>query len=513
MGKRFTALAFIVFFTTVAAQGGQTRADILDSYVKGILPYKALLTAFLKEMPKGADLHNHCEGAVYAETMIAYALTREPPLYFDLDSGAFADPGIIPENHIAPEEIRGNFIALSAVLDSFSVRHAKLRGVSGHDHFFSTFGRFVSAMPPTEMIATETFTRIAAQNIRHVETMIPVSPTVPVVSEAEDGEKREEEVSREGDLPVDWRLVYSDPAERSKAFAEAARREIETYEDARKRRLSELSLDEDHISAGYILYLNRLVDLETFEEYLNDFIAAWNADIPGLVGFTMVAPEDAWASRNNFREQFKLLDRYLRDDANWRGGIRPKFNWHAGELTLELNPYECLRDRIGETIWMGHADRIGHGTSVAWEDNCYELLLDMRNRGICIEICPSSNETILGVTGDDHPFYLYRSAGVAMTIATDDEGVNRSNLTNEYVKAAQSFNLGYNDLKELSRNSLEYSFLPGESLFIDHDYARCKNPLPKDSKKAEMQAKLESDFAAFERFMTDRVLKDILIGG
>lgn len=511
MGKRFAALAFVVLCITASLQGGENRADVLNNYVKSILPYKALLTAFLKEMPKGADLHNHSEGSVYAESIITHALSQDPPLYYDLDRGAFAAPGVIPENSLAPEDIGSKFLALGTILDSFSVRHRKLRGVSGRNHFFSTFGHFISAMPPADAIATEIFTRTAAQNIRHIETMIPVSPTVNKEDMDEEGEEREA-VERDDDLPADWRLSYSDPAERSKAFADAARREIETYENARKRRLIELNLDENHISAGYILYLNRLVDLETFEDYLTDFIAAWNADIPGLVGFTIVAPEDAWNSRSNFREQFKLLDRYIRDDANWRGGIRPKFNWHAGELTLELNPYECLRDRIGETIWMGHANRIGHGTSVAWEDNCYELLLDMRNKGICVEICPSSNETILGVAGNDHPFHLYRQAGVAMTIATDDEGVSRSNLTNEYVKAAQSFGLGYHDLKELSRNSLEYSFLPGESLFIDHDYNRCKNPLPKDSKKAEMQTKLEGDFAAFERFMTDRVLKDILVG-
>ncbi len=510
MGKKITALVFVFFFTVAIMHGGESRADSIDNYVKSILPYKAQLTAFLKEMPKGADLHNHAEGAVYPESMIAHAITHEPPQYFDLDSGTFAAPGVIPENSISPTDIRDNFVALSAVLDSFSVRHGKLRGVSGHDHFFSTFGRFISATPPSEDIATELFTRMAAQNIRHIETMIAVSPTIPVENPEQDGEE-EKELERDGELPADWRLVYADPAERSKAFAEGARREIETYENARKKRLRELNLDENHISAGYILYLNRLVDLETFEEQLNDFIAAWNADIPGLVGFSLVAPEDSWSSRINFREQFKLLDRYIRDDANWPSGIRPKFNWHAGELTLELNPYESLRDRIGETIWMGHANRIGHGTSVAWEDNCYELLLDMRTKGICVEICPSSNEVILGVSGNDHPFHLYRAAGVPMTIATDDEGVARSNLTNEYVKAAQFFGLGYHDLKELSRNSLEYSFLPGESLFIDHDYTKCKNPLPKDSKKAEMQAKLESDFAAFERFMTDRVLKDILV--
>ena len=53
-----------------------------------------------------------------------------------------------------------------------------------------------------------------------------------------------------------------------------------------------------------------------------------------------------------------------------------------------------------------------------------------------VEINLSSNEGILGVEGDAHPFPVYRSAHVPVALSTDDEGVSRIDLTHEYVRAA-----------------------------------------------------------------------------
>ncbi len=49
-----------------------------------------------------------------------------------------------------------------------------------------------------------------------------------------------------------------------------------------------------------------------------------------------------------------------------------------------------------------------------------------------------------------------------VTLSADDEGVFRIDLTHEYVRAAMEQKLGYRDLKELARNGLEYSFVPGQ---------------------------------------------------
>jgi len=76
-----------------------------------------------------------------------------------------------------------------------------------------------------------------------------------------------------------------------------------------------------------------------------------------------------------------------------------------------------------------------------------------------VEINLTSNDLILGVRGKDHPFPVYLTAGVPVVLSTDDAGVSRIDLTNEYFRAARDYGLGYAQLKAIARNSLSYSFL------------------------------------------------------
>jgi adenosine deaminase len=84
-------------------------------------------------------------------------------------------------------------------------------------------------------------------------------------------------------------------------------------------------------------------------------------------------------------------------------------------------------------------------------------------------------------------------------------------MTNEYVRAMREQGLGYRDLKEISRAGLEYSFLPGASLWQGRhmgvpvaacaggfDMVSCRD-LAKSSEKAGLQLALEGQFATFER--------------
>jgi hypothetical protein len=140
-----------------------------------------------------------------------------------------------------------------------------------------------------------------------------------------------------------------------------------------------------------------------------------------------------------------------------------------------------------------------------WEDDVYGLLKKMHEDRIAVELCLTSNLGILNVRPEQHPFKLYWKAGVPLIINTDDEGVSRGNLTMEYVRAAQWFDLKYGHLKWLAYNSLEYSFLEGESLFEDGDFNRPKTVVPINSKKAEAQKYLISAFVDFEKQMLDNI--------
>ena len=65
----------------------------------------------------------------------------------------------------------------------------------------------------------------------------------------------------------------------------------------------------------------------------------------------------------------------------------------------------------------------------------------------------------LGVHGKNHPLATYLAAGVPVVISTDDAGVSRINMTNEYFRAVHDQGLGYPTLKAIARNALIYSFL------------------------------------------------------
>ncbi len=80
------------------------------------------------------------------------------------------------------------------------------------------------------------------------------------------------------------------------------------------------------------------------------------------------------------------------------------------------------------------------------------------------QVCLTSNDVILGIRGEEHPFRTYMEAGIPLVLATDDAGVSRIDLSHEYLRAVRAYGLGYRQLKTLTRNSLHHSFLAGDSL-------------------------------------------------
>ena len=95
------------------------------------------------------------------------------------------------------------------------------------------------------------------------------------------------------------------------------------------------------------------------------------------------------------------------------------------------------------------------------------LMKEMAARNVLVEINLTSNDQILGVSGDDHPLPIYIKNGVPVAISTDDEGVARSDMTHEYLRAVEGYRLPYTELKRMARQSIEHSFLPGQSLWAE----------------------------------------------
>jgi len=95
------------------------------------------------------------------------------------------------------------------------------------------------------------------------------------------------------------------------------------------------------------------------------------------------------------------------------------------------------------------------------EDNWQGTLAEMSGRDIPVEILLTSNEQILNTSGHDHPVSVYLDHHVPVVIATDDPGIERTDLSGEFVKLTlQHPELSYEDIRAISINSIRYSYLP-----------------------------------------------------
>jgi hypothetical protein len=178
-----------------------------------------------------------------------------------------------------------------------------------------------------------------------------------------------------------------------------------------------------------------------------------------VVAVNLVQPEDGLVAMRDYDLHMRMLD-YLHKQY-------PEVHiaLHAGELTFGLvNPAE-LGTHIPKAIDMGHAERIGHGTDIIYYPKPADLMKEMAAKRIAVEISPSSSDMILGVKGAAHPLKSYVEAGVPVVISTDDAGVSRSDLTNEYMRAVVENGLTYEDLKRISRFSAAFAFLGDKSIW------------------------------------------------
>jgi adenosine deaminase/adenosine deaminase CECR1 len=71
----------------------------------------------------------------------------------------------------------------------------------------------------------------------------------------------------------------------------------------------------------------------------------------------------------------------------------------------------------------------------------------------------------LKVKENRHPITLYKEFGVPIVISTDDAGILRTNMTEQYVLLAKRYkDISYSDIKQFVYNSINYSFIKEESV-------------------------------------------------
>lgn len=462
-------VAVVVCGPFTFAQSHESSEQRANRYLESVRREPPLTLAFLREMPKGGDLHNHLGGAIYAEDLIDFAAADK----LCLDKSTMTAIAGQCDTRCRPEAANPSALCAyrdqnlyNQIIDAWSMRNWERGRESGHDHFFATFFKFDLATRNHMGEATaRAMERAAADHLQYLELM----HTIGGMQSAELGAK----LGWNSDFGVLRESLLSGGLKDAVA---AAREELNKEGAVIQKELAcgtPSALPACGVTVRYLYQVLRgLPPEQVFAQMLTGFELA--SSDPRVVGLNLVMPEDWYVPMRDFNLHMRMLD-YLH-------GIYPRvhISLHAGELAIGLVPPEGLSFHIRHSIELGHAERIGHGVAVMDEHNAVPLLQEMAKRKILVEICLTSNDVILGVKGDNHPLPIYRKYKVPVALATDDEGVSRSDMTHEYLRAAETYNLSYVDLKRMARESLEYSFLDAKE-------------------KANLQRTLEQDFAAFEK--------------
>ena len=499
-------LASMLLAGSVLASASVARADAAAEaraahVMDALSGNAAMLRTFLQAMPKGGDLHNHLGGTPSAEDWLGWAGKA--------GFCASADLALVPPPCADADKITR--IASDRPFDYAKlVDHLGTRGwqhgigadeVSGHTQFFISFDRFGPAargsMAQAMMVALRT---TSGDHAVYLELMH--NPEVMMAS-----------ILAAPDVPLDEAGLAARYAAEVKALAPViaqARAELDRDEATVRKGLACGTPAADPACGVALHYLasgfRALPPAQVFRSLILSFALA-DAD-PRYVGINLVQPED-WPVALRDYDLHMAMVRFL-------AARYPRVHrtLHAGELAFGQVPPAAMKNHMRKAIEAG-AERIGHGSGIAYEDDAPATLRRMAADHIAVEVNLTSNDVILGVKGGEHPINLYRRFGVPVTLSTDDQGILRTDLTHEYERAVREQGLTYADLKKAARDSLEFGFMPGTGLWRDRrsgePVAACAagfgasacRTLIAGSEKARLEAELEARFDRFEARVDD----------
>lgn len=436
----------IIAIGLAAAAGAKTFAERFEEIKRAARP--AEMYAFLYALPKGGDLHNHAGGSGLPEWW--HAVATDPArnggdvFYTRVKFGAKPDAGAplvlyrtirqYAYDRLSAEE-KADYARLDRLtagqrqgwLDAMRLD----RPGEGRDEFFTWIwprrGQLAQNIHICTEILVENLKAFGAEGVRYLETQF----------------------NGLGYVANDGSLI---PTEEAMKFIEA--------------RLAR----PDAAGSGVTVRFQETVIrfLPNAEQQLGELYHFVDAHRARWVGLNMAGiEENGHGYPRRFLEKYRELRRHY---------PALPLSIHAGEMD---GPDSHVRD----TLLLG-ASRIGHGVNLVKDPDT--LLLLQQSRRVLVEINLISNR-LLEYTPDltKHPFPEYLRTGVPVCLNTDDRGMWDSNMTDEYYTAVTTFNLSWDELVQLGRNSLAYSFVQPDV-------------------KARLLADYEREIAAFEaRYLAD----------
>jgi adenosine deaminase len=413
----------------------------MNHYFQSLRENSEELLGFFKKMPKGADIHHHALGALRPSDILKKAV--ELGLWIDTSNGWLYTEEQASSVPIAEFQLREN-------AENFCLEKWTILGFDRNDntatYFFEVFFKIWAVFNGHEIFwLKKILDEAASESILYIETLIEC----PSISEkiyqiAENFEVEMDENATEEDFNKFFSYL-------SENGLEELKNETINLCDSWIESVS----DHQTLLRFQLYTVRNLSPKSVLAQLILSFSAAANSE--NIVGVNLVAPEYDELSL----KYYSLHMRFCR----WLSTIFPNVNLalHAGELTDKLVESEHLKFHIFEAISVAGAKRIGHGVDLMTESNRNYIFDMMAEKPVPIEILPESNDFILAVSGEEHPFESYHRSKVPIVVASDDPGVLNSNLSAQYKMLAIDFPyLSYNDFKEFAFNSIRYSFSPDE---------------------------------------------------
>ncbi len=460
--KKILIFSFIFFFSLIDLSAKEitqisnsiANMQLTSKFYDTLLKHnnKAFLTLFLTQMPKGGDLHHHFSGSIYAETYLDWVSKK----------GWYIDKCTL---HIVKDKKREKckLLTPAQVLKDKSVYRKLLSAWSDKDfknhyheelapdtNFFNTFSYFGAISH--EYIARGLKilkNRAVKENLSYIETMIGRV----YVNKKDYFDKNQiinynhllEKAKTQKDVDKILKKI-------TKIYLKNKKFNRTIFDYIKKLNTYHKGIDDRHFLMRFQTSAVRVLDpLSVFTNLLAGYEAANKS--PLIVGVNILAPENNPVALADYTLHMRMYNYLLRRYPKVHRAL------HAGELTLGMVRPKNLTFHIRQAVEIARAQRIGHGVDLPYEDRPIDLLSEMKRKKVAVEINFTSNEFILGVKGNSHPYLIYSSYGVPIVICTDDSGVSRDNLTHAYLTLVSRYHPTYARVKQYVYNSIKYSFL------------------------------------------------------
>lgn len=492
-----------------------------------------VLNTFIRSMPKGGDPHIHTGGAIPGATLLKFA--RENGLYVDIDTknqqiGLFHN-----------ENKEGRIPAKSLLLPKYkkyrqdydnrtSMKGCEAGSKQGNAHFFTTFEIRESIMRymPLDQQVRSIVDYALNQDILWMPAMKELLPQeLPSLFDKYDVEEQDQDIEinvKEFDekcfdealhaLQGKWLDNYV--SKWSKDLRECNRSEAHRISLKLNTVVSSIEDITSPVVVRYIVEVMRDLPPHKFFASIAAAMALSNHCPDLIAGITIDGPEDSDLALEYWDIQKKIL-KYLSPEFG-----NPYKTLHGGEW--EISNLEEAQARIDDCISV-QAQCIGHATSIVGQKDHLDTLDAMLKANVLVEICMRSSLVLLGLPPHKHPIALYWNKGVPVALGSDDPSITESDLTSDIVDAITACDWNYEDLKNVMRNALAYSSLPGDGIFnrIKNNYELkteyrsllATNWEPNEevlqrisnSQKAYLQIRYERKLAYFEAQTATRIFR------